>query len=266
MRRRRVLKIAAMAVGGYAALLGLTRAAYRSVLYPAPSVGLQDAPVGAEMRRFTASDGEPVQAVIYGQASQPALVFFHGNGETIANTVMLGSQLARRGIRFVAVEYRGYGHSPAKSPSERGLYADAKGVLDTLIAEGTPVERITVWGNSLGTGVAVEMTVQGLASRLILQAPYTSIPNVAQGFAPVLPMRWLMDDRFDNLDKAPAVRVPTLVMHGDRDRIVPHAMGIELAAAIEGAKLITVEGGGHNDLFALELQRLLDAVVDWAKR
>lgn len=264
--RRRMLKVAAIAVGGYAALLGLTKAAYRSVLYPAPRVGLEEAPVGAQMRRFTAADGEPVQALIYGEASLPALVFFHGNGETIANTVMLGSQLARRGIRFVAVEYRGYGSSPARGPSEKGLYADAAGVLDGLISEGTPVERITVWGSSLGSGVAVEMTVRGLASRLILQAPYTSIPNVAQGYAPVLPMRWLMDDRYDNLAKAPVVRVPTLVMHGDRDRIVPYAMGTQLASAIEGAKLITVEGGGHNDLFALELKKLLDAVVDWAKR
>ncbi len=266
MRRRSVLKLAALAAGGYAALLGLTRLGYRSVLYPAPRTGLAEAPRGAELRTFTASDGAPVQAALYGRDGDPALVYFHGNGETIADTVGVGGHLARRGLRFVAVEYRGYGASPSQRPTEPGLYADAAGVLETLVAEGTPVERITVWGNSLGSGVAVEMAARGLASRLVLQAPFTSIPAVAQSFAPMLPMRWLMGDRYDNLDKAKRVRVPTLILHGDRDRVVPYAMGRELAGAIDGAELVTVAGAGHNDLFAIAPDRLDLDVARWAAR
>lgn len=261
-----MLEIAAIAMGSYAALCGVTRIAYRSMLYPAPKEGLEQAPRGARMRVFEATDGQPVQTVIYGDAADPALVFFHGNGETIANSVMLGTQISRGGVRFVAVEYRGYGASPAAGPSEEGLYADAAGVLGTLIAEGTPKERLTVWGSSLGSGIAVEMTVRGLASRLILQAPYTSIPAVAQRVAPILPMRLLMGDHYANLDKAPNVRVPTLILHGDRDQVVPYAMGVTLSEAIEGAKLVTVDGAGHNDIFAHQLDTLLDEVVAWAKR
>ena len=262
---RRAVKIGAVVLGSYAALMAVTRLAYRTVLYPAPNSGLERAPRGAEIRPFTATDGEPVQAVIYGEPSDPAVVFFHGNGETVADSVDLAMHVAGQGLRFVAVEYRGYGGSPASDPSEQGLYADAAGVLDALIAEGTPVDRITAWGNSLGSGVALEMVVRGKASRLILQAPYTSIPDVARTVAPFLPMRWLIADRFDNAAKAHAVQVPTLILHGTADRVVPYAMGQALAGAIDGAKLVTVPDAGHNELFAIAWDALMPEVVAWAK-
>lgn len=260
------MKIAAIVLGSYAALMGVTRLAYRTVLYPAPNSGLERAPRGAEIRQLTATDGEPVQAVMYGDPADPTVVFFHGNGETVADSVVVAEFLVRQRVRFVAVEYRGYGGSPASGPSEQGLYADAAGVLDALVAEGTPVERITVWGHSLGSGVALEMVTRNKASRLILQAPYTSIPDVARGVAPFLPMGWLIADRFDNAAKAPDVRVPTLILHGTADRVVPYAMGRALSVAIDGAKLVSVPDAGHNDLFAIAWDDLMDEVVAWAKR
>lgn len=257
-----MLKLTALALAGsYAALMGLTRATYRTVLYPAPRRGLDDAPEGAELRRYPTPDGNEVQLVVYPGRGEALVVYFHGNGESIADSVGLARELQRRGLGFAAVEYRGYGRSPAEGPTEEGLYADAEGALQGLLADGQRAETLTLWGNSLGSGVAVEMASRGHGARLILQAPYTSIPDVAARITPFLPTRLLIGDRFDSFAKAPSVTVPTLVIHGDDDRVVPYDMGVAMAEAIEGATLMTVEGGGHNDVFVRERDRLLDAIA-----
>ena len=252
---------------GYGVVAGLTRLGYRSLLYPAPRRSLEVAPPGAEIRWLEASDGAPVQAVFHpplDEAPERVIVFFHGNGETVADGLALGREIARRGLGFVALEYRGYGGARAEDPSEPGLYADAEGVLAALGDRGIGAERITLWGNSLGTGVAMEMARRGRGERLVLQAPYTSIPDVAARFAPFLPLRLLIDDAFDNASKAPTIAVPTLVLHGDRDGVVPYDMGVALAARIPGAELVTVAGGGHNDLFVRDRERLLARLVAFA--
>ena len=194
------------------------------------------------------------------------VVFFHGNGETIADSVWLGERLRARDLGFVAVEYRGYGSSPANGPCERGLYDDAEAVLRALARRGVGPGEVTLWGSSLGSGVAVEMAVRGWGERRILSSPFTSIVDVAQHLLPLLPMWLVITDRFDNLAKAPRVSQPTLIIHGDADRVVPYHLGLTLRQAIEGAELVTVPGGGHNDLFARERERLIDAVVRHAKR
>jgi alpha-beta hydrolase superfamily lysophospholipase len=261
-----MLKTAALAVaGGYAGLMGLTRLGYRSLLYPAPRRGLKTAPANAELRRYPTADGAEVVLALYSAAGEALIVFFHGNGESIADSVPLAQELQRRGLRFAAVEYRGYGHSPSEDPHEDGLYADAEAALKGLVADGENEEAITLWGSSLGTGIATEMVVRGHGRRLVLQAPYTSIPDVASRIAPFLPTSLLITDRYDNLAKAEDVRLPTLVIHGDRDRVVPYDMGQTIAAAIDEAELLTVQGGGHNDLFARERERLLAAIASHAR-
>ncbi|MBW2457195.1 MAG: alpha/beta hydrolase [Deltaproteobacteria bacterium] len=252
-----------MLAGGYAGLLGLSRLGYRTVLYPAPRRGVSEAPVGAELRTFTAADGTPVQALVYPPPGRRSLVFFHGNGETIGDSIGLAVELHRRGLGFVAVEYRGYGSSPATGPSEDGLYADADAVLRTLASEGLAAADVTLWGSSLGSGVAVEMATRGHGSRLLLSTPYTSIPRVAQRLVPVIPMGWVVGDRYDNLAKAPEIDLPTLIIHGDADRLVPYDHGVTLSRAIAGARLITVAGAGHNDWLALGGDGLVDEIVQF---
>ncbi len=266
MERRQVLKTAALVlVGGYAGLLGLSRLGYRAVLYPAPRRRLSEAPPGAELRRFETPDGTPIQALFYPPPGSQVIVFFHGNGETIGDSVGLAAELNGRGLGFVAVEYRGYGSSPAHGPSEAGLYADAQAVLLSLAAEGIAPGDITLWGSSLGSGVAVEMATRGFGSRLLLSTPYTSMPAVAQRLLPVLPMRWVVSDCYDNLAKAPGLALPTLVIHGDADRLVPYDHGVTLSQAIAGAELVTVAGAGHNDWLVMGGDELLTRVERFCK-
>ena len=262
-----MLKTLGLVAAGYAGVCGVARLAYRSVLYPAPSQGLSADPRGGVLTTMTASDGEPVQVARYdpGTAARATIVFFHGNGTTIAGSPELGRRAAARGIRLLAMEYRGYGDSPCRQgPSEEGIYADAAGVLAGLRDEGIADHTLTLLGSSLGSGVAVEMASRGHGARLVLRAPYMSIPHIAQSVMPVLPMTLLIGDRFDNIDKAPALEQPTLIIHGDQDRVVPYSHGVALSQAIRGARLLTIEGAGHNDLILHAGTGYFDAIFEWA--
>ncbi len=266
----RVLKIAViMTVATVAAVLLVARLTYRAVLYPAPLRAPDLLPAGAELHDYVAADGEPVRALIY-PAEQPgrrrAVVYFHGNGEIAGDSEGLARELTSRGLTFVAAEYRGYGRSQDGSPpTEEGLYRDAEAVLRGLFGDGFAPADLTLWGNSLGSGVAVEMALRGLASRLILSAPFTSVPAVADSLIPLVPVELVIGDEYDNLAKAPAVRAETLIIHGDADPLVPFRMGVALSRAIPTAELIRVPGGSHGDLFLRERERLLAIVVAHAK-
>jgi alpha-beta hydrolase superfamily lysophospholipase len=246
-------------------VLIIARFSYRIFLYPAP----QDAgdltaflPRSGSLKELRAKDGVPVHAVhIPAPPGAPTIVHFHGNGETIRNNIGLAAELARRGLGVLLVEYRGYGLSSGRTPSEEGLYMDAEAALDALASDGVSPSRTVLWGTSLGSGVAAEMAARGRGAALILVTPFTSIRAVATRIAPLLPASLYMGDHYDTLSKASAIRVPTLIIHGDRDELVPYSMGQALSAAIPGALLITIEGGRHNDLFVRAPDMLLDRIV-----
>jgi pimeloyl-ACP methyl ester carboxylesterase len=117
------------------------------------------------------------------------------------------------------MSYRGYGGNPGQ-PSEEGLYNDARAAIEFLAAEGIRPENVIYYGESLGSGVAVQLALETTPAAIILEAPYTDITAVGQRRYPFLPVRLLMRDRFDNLSKIAAVRAPVMVIHGEQDR--PH--------------------------------------------
>jgi alpha-beta hydrolase superfamily lysophospholipase len=223
------------------------------------------------MRLLTiyADDGAPVIAAQFPPTVDRArtLVIFHGNGETIGGRVQLAEDLRARGLGVVLAEFRGYGLATSSGPpDEAGLYRDAAAILDELERQGIGPQRVALMGISLGTGVAAEMAARGRAATLILVSPYTSISAMAAGVTPFLPTGLLCPDRFDTLSKAPRVHVPTLVIHGEADEVVPFAMGQQVAAAIPGALLRAVRGGYHNDLFVNDREELEDAIARQAQR
>ncbi len=246
-------------------------ASYRRFLYPVPRTHGLEVPRDAELWTLRADDGAEVHALHLPatgplQRAEPHfLVFFHGNGETIGHDRFIGDELAKRGIDVVLAEYRGYGVSSASpSPTEAGLYLDASAVLDALTARGVPKERVTLWGASLGTGVATEMAHRGRAAALVLFTPYTSIPAVAARWVPGLPMTMIVRDRYDSLEKAKDVTMPTLIVHGTADGVVPYDMGVTLSHAFPHARLFTVLGGGHMDLLIRD-PSLFDTVASVAR-
>jgi fermentation-respiration switch protein FrsA (DUF1100 family) len=216
------------------------------------------------VRACTARDGARVHTLALPAAGAGArtVAVFHNNRETAEQQADLARALSERGLGALLVEYRGYGASRGSGPpSEDALYLDAEAALDMLAADGIGADRVVLCGISLGTGVAAEMARRGRGSALVLVAPYTSLPDLVTDVVPILPGRILVADTFDTLAKAPDVRMPTLVVHGDADEVVPFWMGERVASAIAGAELVRIRDGRHGDLFARDGRRILDAIT-----
>jgi pimeloyl-ACP methyl ester carboxylesterase len=206
----------------------------------------------ATLEKLDAPDGTRVHA-LYASARDgaPTLVHFHGNGEELADLVGVVELFRRRGLGVLAVEYPGYGLSKPGEPSERAIYAAAETALRDLRENKGISPALTVLsGQSLGSGVAVEMARRGHGARAVLYSPYTSIADVANVYLPFLPNRLLVKDAFDSKSKAASVGVPVLVVHGTDDEIIPFELGRELSTYFPNARLVRVERGRHNDLFA----------------
>jgi pimeloyl-ACP methyl ester carboxylesterase len=240
-------------------LLTSARLLSRRFVFPVDALVPPGARYDAVSREFRARDGAIVHALeVDASVRGRTIVYFHNNRETVESRLGLAHSLASRGFDTLLVEYRGYGVSAGTSPTEEGLYADAEAALDMLAARGVPPSRIILWGTSLGTGVAAEMASRGRGSQLVLVTPYTSIPELVTNVAPFVPARFLVADHFDTLSKVARIRVPTTIVHGDADEIVPFWMGERIAQSIPGARLVRVRGGHHGDVLDRDGDRLLN--------
>jgi hypothetical protein len=265
MRRLRILT--PMLAILLSALLFGGRKVARHFLFPASQVAeaaIPSAAAGVASLSLVARDGAHVHALELeppvGKRSGRVFVIFHNNRQTIGDAVELGQALQSRGHGALIVEYRGYGISRDEgTSSEQGLYDDAEAALDHLSTHGVPPARIVLFGTSLGSGVAAEMARRGRGGALVLVAPYTSIPDLVRDAVPLAPndlADLFVQDRFDTLSKSGDIHVPTLVIHGDADEIVPFWMGERLSSSIAGARLLRVPGGHHHDLFTRDGARL----------
>lgn len=210
-------------------------------------------------------DGTHIQAWYHKAASNhPTLLFFHGNGGNLRFEIYLFKALAQYGFGVLAPDYRGYGASEG-SPSETGIYQDARATIH--YAENTlaiPKDEIILYGESLGTGVVVQMATELPAAAVVLQSPYTSIEVIAKMRYPWLPVHFLLEDRFDSLSKIAGIHMPLLWMHGGQDTIVPYSEGKTLFAAANSPKeAIYFPDKGHNDL---DVPQRINALVDFCKK
>jgi fermentation-respiration switch protein FrsA (DUF1100 family) len=244
--------VAAMVIG---------RASSRTFLFR--GAGGAAAPSDLLARTCRAGDGARVHTLALPSTGRGwTVVVFHNNRETAEARADLAHALHARGLGALLVEYRGYGASREEgSPTELGLYLDAEAALDMLASDGIGPNRVVLLGISLGTGIAAEMARRGRGSALVLVTPYTSIPDLVTDAAPLVPARLLVADTFDTLSKTAEVRVPTLVVHGDADEVVPFWMGQKVAASIVGAELVRIPEGHHGDLFARDERAIVDAIA-----
>src|SRR5260370_450493 len=157
------------------------------------------------------------------RGEKPVVIYFHGNAEIVASRAKRHRQLTADGIGLVALSYRGY-MSSIGSPTEDGLLHDAEAAY-RLTTSRFPSSPVVLWGHSLGSGVAVALASRHPIAKVILEAPFSSIADVAAGVFPFVPVRWLMRDQFRSDQRIGAVRAPLLIMHGTRDWVVPIALG-----------------------------------------
>jgi uncharacterized protein len=236
---------------GYVAVVALAYFAQRALLYFPDRTRTSPAAVGfpqAEEAVVETADGERVIVWhVSPGAGKPVILYFHGNGGGLVDRVRRFQGLTAGGNGLVALSYRGYGGSSG-SPSEDGLFADAAAAY-AFAAARYPANRIAVFGESLGTGVAIWLAATSPVACVILQAPYTSIVDVGAAAYPFLPVRLFLKDRFQSDERAGRIAAPVLVLHGERDRVVPIGYGERLYARIGAPKkFVRFPAGGHNDL------------------
>jgi hypothetical protein len=197
---------------------------------------------------FTADDGARLHGWhVRTPDPRGVVVVLHGNAGNICRRIEHAQGFANEGLDTLLVGYRGYGASDGV-PCEEGLYCDAVGAIDHASKLGVPV---VVYGESLGGAVAVEASLRRAPSMLVLQSTFTSVPEIAAKMVPVVG-RYLAPRVFMSIDKVARIECPTLVIHGDRDEAIPHAMGVRLFDAIRAPKaMVTVPGAAHNDVFAI---------------
>jgi fermentation-respiration switch protein FrsA (DUF1100 family) len=202
----------------------------------------------------------------YGKArpGQPTLLYFHGNGGSLAVRAPRIARFMNEGWGVYMMTYRGYGGSTG-SPSETANLADARLAYHALAEEGVAPRSIIAYGESLGSGIAVRIAAALPVGGVILDAPYTSIVDVAAQTYPFVPVRLFLIDRYETTRYIAGLKAPLLVLHGARDRVVPVAMGREIARlAPEPKRLVIFPNGNHSDLY-INGNDAIDAVRDWIR-
>ena len=245
----------------YAALATTVYFVQRSLMYFPDKANVTPAEAGlpeAETVSLTASDGVQIVAWhVPPKDNKPVIVYFHGNGGSLRFRVPRFRKLIDAGIGLVALEYRGYGGS-AGSPSEPGLIDDGQAGY-RFAAAHYPAQQLVLWGESLGSGVAIAVAAEQPVGRIILEAPFTSAVALGVQHYWYLPVRLLMKDQFHSDARIGKVSAPLLIMHGLHDRTVPYAMGERLFDLANKPKhLARFLDGGHEDL---DENGALDAVA-----
>ncbi len=251
---RKMLVFVVSAVFIYAALLLLMFLMQRSMMYIAndrkPSIELAGI---TDLREITVETQDGLS--LYGWYKKPSapgmptIVWFHGNASNVRITAERAKPYIKNGYGLMAVEYRGYAGNPGK-PTEEGLYSDARAFIGWLLNNAVTENSIIVYGESIGSGPAVQMAVEYPALHtIILESPFTSAVDAAAFHYSFVPVKWLLKDRYDNIAKIGRITSPLIIAYGDADRIVPHTFGQELyKRAPEPKALITIPSGGHNNL------------------
>jgi uncharacterized protein len=256
-------------IGVYCVFVGGLFAFQRRLMYfpvkmtePPSAFGLK----GVEDIFLETSDKVKLQTWVH--AARPGystILYFHGNAFHLGERAAWFSAFIDAGFGLVAVSHRGFGKSEG-SPTEAGLYADARIAID--YAQGAlkiPSKKHIYFGESLGSGVAVQMATERPPGLLVLQAPYTSVETRAAELYPfVIGVRHLVRDKYDSLSKIGSVDAPLLVLHGAKDAIIPVRHGEALFAAANQPKTMVVYPEAHHDDYSSE--QILTPLVETARK
>ena len=155
------------------------------------------------------------------------LVFFHGNAGNLFNRVHKLNELHKLDINILIISWRGFSGNSG-NPTEKNLYQDAQKSIEWLNSKGIESKKIILYGESLGTGVAVELAQKNIFNSIILESPFTSMAKTAKIYYPYLPVNLLLKDKYDSINKIHKITKPILIMHGVKDDLVPYIMSVEL--------------------------------------
>jgi uncharacterized protein len=249
----RPARIAAIVSAVYLVITAATYVLQRDLLFHPSSLHMVPRSLGltdvAEMELDT-DDGERLVAWYAPAAEgQPTLFYLHGNAGSLAHRAGRVRLYRGYGYGIFMLAYRGFSGSTG-APSESTIVADSLMAYDRLKTLGVPDEEIVVYGESLGTGVAVQVAANRRPNGLVLESPFSSVADVGSYLYPFLPVRWLLKDRFDSVEHIHQVKAPLMILHGEDDRIVPVRFGRKLFEAAPAPKTaFFFKGATHYTLY-----------------
>jgi fermentation-respiration switch protein FrsA (DUF1100 family) len=236
--------------------------------FPARTIDRTPADAGLEFRdiELTTEDGERLHGW-WVPASAPSaghVLFCHGNAGNIGDRVAHAALLATAGFDVLLFDYRGYGRSSGR-PTEHGTYRDARAAWRaTREQPGVDMSRVIYLGESLGGAVALDLALELPPAGLVLQSTFSSVRDLARLHYPYIPAP-VVPDAYPSLARIAHLRAPLIVIHGERDEIVPPSHGNALFGAAPPPKRMHVVGGaGHNDLVARMGDSYARLIADWA--
>jgi len=197
----------------------------------------------------------------------PVLLWFHGNAGNVTYCAEMLGLLRGSGLSVLLVDYRGYGKSQGR-PSEQGLYLDGKAAYRYLVEErGIEPGQIVSYGHSLGSAVALHVALERPVAALILESPLASARAMARRIMPWVPVWPFVRSRLDNVGRIEHLKVPLLVIHGDRDGTVPLEQGRAVFEAAPGPKrFFTVRGADHNDSYLVGGRVYFDELIGFCRQ
>jgi uncharacterized protein len=195
------------------------------------------------------ADGERLRGwAIDHPAPRARVIYFHGNGGNLSIWAPILTAIRKQGYSVVAFDYRGYGASTGR-PTERGLYRDVDAVVQRFWNAGPQNTPLVYWGRSLGVAMAAHAATVHAPDRLILESGFADARSLVRASPPLAFLALFSTYRFPSAQILQKVTAPVLVLHGDRDQVIPIANGRRLFDSIAGPKqFVTIHGGDHNDL------------------
>ena len=189
------------------------------------------------------------------------ILFFHGNAGSLENRTYKLNHFKDLNVNFLIIAWRGFSGNKGK-PNDMGLYEDAESAVKWLNAKGINEKNIILYGESLGTGVAIEVAQNKNFAGIILESPFTSMVNMGKKYYPFFPVSFLLKDKFESHRKIKKVSVPVLVLHGKKDKIVPFAMGKQMYEMANEPKFFYFqEYGDHMIDYDTELLMALEKFI-----
>ncbi len=244
-RRTKGIAFVATVVISYLVYCAWVYFAQDSLVFPAAGAGYSrlTIPAGVEVIELGREGRARIAVATPRSKPRGVLIHFVGNGEDLSSGVRWSKAFTDFGLVSLVPEYPGYGQSEG-SPSVESFFAMAERVADEAQRRATELGvPLFVSGWSIGTFSAVHLASKGYGQRLLLAAPPTNILEIARREYPLAPISWLLAYPFDSAMLASKVQMPTLILHGDADRVVPLSMGRALATALPNARMLVVKGG-----------------------
>ena len=197
-----------------------------------------------------------------GNKDKPILIYFHGNSFDIGERAYRVEKYISLNYSVLLVSWRGFSGNNGK-PSEDNLYIDGESAIKWVLnSTNKKLKDIVIYGESLGTGVAIQLATKSDFACIVLEAPFTSIVDIAKKRYRLFPVRLLVKDKFDNFSKINKINSPLLIISGKKDEIVPHSHSrILFNEAKVNKKSVFVDEAMHNNLYDFGIEKEVNKFV-----